>query len=53
MNILVALNSTYIKPLKVRNTVILHFCDKKKPWRKDYNRKFYSLYKHYEKLISL
>jgi lipopolysaccharide biosynthesis glycosyltransferase len=34
----------------IRNTVILHFCGKKKPWEKDYNGKFHSLYKHYEKL---
>lgn len=30
------------------NTVILHFCGKKKPWRKGYNGRFHSLYKHYE-----
>jgi len=34
----------------IKNTVILHFCGKKKPWKKDYNGKFHSLYKHYEKL---
>jgi len=34
----------------INNTVVLHFCGKKKPWKKDYNGKFYSLYKHYEKL---
>lgn len=34
----------------LRNTVILHFCGKKKPWKKDYSGKFHSLYKHYEKL---
>lgn len=33
-----------------RNTVILHFCGKKKPWKKHYSGKFYSLYKHYEHL---
>ena len=32
------------------NTVFLHFCGKKKPWRKGYSGKFHSLYKHYEKL---
>ncbi|MGI6706312.1 MAG: glycosyltransferase family 8 protein [Clostridia bacterium] len=32
------------------NTVILHFCGKKKPWRKDYSGKFHALYKHYQKL---
>lgn len=34
----------------IRNTVILHFCGKKKPWKKNYSGKFHSLYKHYEKL---
>lgn len=34
----------------LRHTVFLHFCGKKKPWKKDYNGKFESLYKHYEKL---
>lgn len=34
----------------IRNTVIIHFCGRKKPWNKDYRGKFHSLYKHYEKL---
>lgn len=34
----------------INNTIILHFCGKKKPWHKDYSGKFHSLYKHYEKL---
>lgn len=34
----------------IKNTVVLHFCGKKKPWMNDYNGKFHSLYKHYEKL---
>ncbi len=34
----------------VRNTVVLHFCGKKKPWKKGYSGRFHSLYKHYEKL---
>jgi len=34
----------------IRNTVILHFCGKRKPWKKGYSGKFHSLYKHYEKL---
>jgi len=34
----------------IKNTVILHFCGKKKPWKKDYNGRFHALYKHYEKL---
>ncbi|NLN40726.1 MAG: glycosyltransferase family 8 protein [Clostridiales bacterium] len=32
----------------MRNTVILHFCGKNKPWNPDYNGNFKSLYKHYE-----
>lgn len=32
----------------MRNTVILHFCGKRKPWHKGYSGKFHSLYKHYE-----
>lgn len=35
----------------IRNSVVLHFCGKRKPWNKDYNGKFHALYKHYEKLI--
>ncbi|HEY8462571.1 MAG TPA: glycosyltransferase family 8 protein [Bacillota bacterium] len=34
----------------IHNTVILHFCGKKKPWHKNYHGVFHSLYKHYEKL---
>ncbi|NLM42677.1 MAG: glycosyltransferase family 8 protein [Clostridiales bacterium] len=34
----------------IRNTVILHFCGKKKPWNKDYRGLFYALYKHYERI---
>ncbi|MDI6619774.1 MAG: glycosyltransferase family 8 protein [Clostridiales bacterium] len=34
----------------IYNTSIIHFCGKKKPWNKNYNGKFHSLYKHYEKL---
>jgi len=34
----------------IRNTVIIHFCGKKKPWKKDYSGRFHALYKHYEKL---
>jgi len=34
----------------INNTVILHFCGKKKPWKKDYRGRFHALYKHYEKL---
>lgn len=34
----------------IHNTVILHFCGKKKPWQKRYSGRFHALYKHYEKL---
>ncbi|QKY70751.1 glycosyltransferase family 8 protein [Lentibacillus sp. CBA3610] len=34
----------------IHHTVILHFCGKKKPWKKRYSGKFHALYKHYEKL---
>lgn len=34
----------------MNNTIILHFCGKKKPWHSSYNGEFHSLYKHYEKL---
>lgn len=34
----------------MNNTIILHFCGKKKPWNSSYNGEFHSLYKHYEKL---
>lgn len=34
----------------INQTVILHFCGKRKPWLKNYTGKFHSLYKHYEKL---
>ncbi len=33
----------------IRNTAILHFCGKRKPWKKEYSGRFHSLYKHYEK----
>lgn len=33
----------------INNTVILHFCGKKKPWNKKYAGVFLALYKHYEK----
>jgi len=34
----------------INNTVILHFCGKRKPWHDNYSGAFHSLYKHYEKL---
>jgi lipopolysaccharide biosynthesis glycosyltransferase len=34
----------------IENTVFVHFCGKKKPWKKDYTGKFHALYKYFEKL---
>ncbi|MCR1838975.1 glycosyltransferase family 8 protein [Murimonas intestini] len=34
----------------MQNTVILHFCGKRKPWIDDYTKPFDSLYKHYMRL---
>ena len=34
----------------MRNTAILHFCGKRKPWHKDYHGRFSVLYKHYRNL---
>lgn len=45
----VTTNNTCDMDFVMRNTVILHFCGKKKPWKKGYNGKFYALYKHYER----
>jgi len=41
-------NNTCDMDYIMRNTVILHFCGKRKPWHKGYSGKFHSLYKHYE-----
>jgi lipopolysaccharide biosynthesis glycosyltransferase len=43
-------NNTCDMDYIVRNTVFLHFCGKKKPWRKSYSGQFHSLYKHYERI---
>lgn len=45
-----ASNGEYDMDKTINNTVILHFCGKRKPWHKQYSGKFHSLYKHYEKL---
>lgn len=42
-------NNTCDMDFVMKNTVILHFCGKKKPWKKGYIGKFYALYKHYER----
>ncbi|HOA41502.1 MAG: glycosyltransferase family 8 protein [Halanaerobiales bacterium] len=34
----------------IKNTVIIHFCGKKKPWKRNYSGRFHALYKHYEKM---
>lgn len=41
-----ALDAEYI----MRNTSILHFCGKKKPWQKNYAGVFHALYLHYQNL---
>lgn len=44
-------NREYDLDWVMKNTVILHFCGKKKPWKtKTINTKFDSLYKHYMQL---
>ena len=35
------------------HTAILHFCGKRKPWKKDYTGRFAALYKHYMHLSVL
>ncbi len=37
----------------MKNTVVLHFCGKRKPWKKRYFGKFHVLYKHYERLAQI
>ncbi|HEY8365106.1 MAG TPA: glycosyltransferase family 8 protein [Haloplasmataceae bacterium] len=41
-----ACNMDYV----INQTVFLHFCGKKKPWKSNYQGYFHALYKHYEKL---
>ncbi len=36
----------------VKNTAILHFCGKRKPWKPSYTGRFAALYKHYMQLAS-
>jgi Lipopolysaccharide biosynthesis proteins, LPS:glycosyltransferases len=43
-------NGIYDMDKIVNDTVILHFCGRKKPWQTHYSGRFHSLYKHYEKL---
>ncbi len=44
-----ASNGSFDMDQIINNTVILHFCGKKKPWNKKYTGIFHALYKHYEK----
>lgn len=37
----------------IKNSSIIHFCGKRKPWNKNYSGYFHSLYKHYEKLAKV
>lgn len=34
----------------VKNTAILHFCGKRKPWKTSASKRFEALYKHYMQL---
>lgn len=34
----------------MENTVVLHFCGRDKPWKKNYRRRFGALYRHYMSL---
>lgn len=36
----------------MKNTVILHFCGKQKPWEKGYINRYAALYKHYQRMIA-
>ena len=36
----------------MQNTVCLHFCGKKKPWKPSYRGRFSALYKHYQSLVT-
>lgn len=40
-------NGAYHMDWVMKNTVILHFCGKRKPWNTSYINRFASLYKHY------
>ena len=37
----------------IRNTAVLHFCGKGKPWKPRYKYRFAGLYRHYERLCEL
>ena len=40
-------SGTYTMDWVVEHTAILHFCGKRKPWKKAYSGRFSALYKHY------
>ncbi len=40
-------NGTYTMDWVVEHTAVLHFCGKRKPWKKAYAGRFSALYKHY------
>lgn len=44
-------NGRYDMDYVIRNTVIIHFCGKRKPWKRKYSGRFHALYKHYERLV--
>ena len=43
-------NGAYHMDWVMQNTAILHFCGKRKPWKKTYTGRFATLYKHYNVL---
>ena len=43
-------NGAYHMDWVMQNTAILHFCGKRKPWKKAYAGRFATLYKHYNVL---
>ena len=44
-------SGTNDKTWVMENTVILHFCGKRKPWRSGYSGRFSMLYRHYMQLV--
>lgn len=37
----------------INNTVVLHFCGRDKPWKKEYTTRYSGLYKHYAHRVTL
>ncbi len=46
-NYLIRSGGVYDLDWVMRNTAILHFCGKRKPWMQSYSHRFGALYKHY------